>query len=161
MVKNLPVVQGTWVPSPGWEDPLEKGVFLEKRYPLQYPCLENPMDRGARWGTIHGVVQRVRHDWATLWLSVLIYIFLKCKQFYKIWSHVWVCASNATIRTQTFQHAKGAHFASTLPSHFPWNIVLSNSGLIPHHNFVLLRVLCKWNHAVCKHTHLLKTNNNS
>jgi len=26
MVKNLPVIQGTWVPSLGWEDPLEKGT---------------------------------------------------------------------------------------------------------------------------------------
>ena len=23
--------------------------------PLQYPCLENPMDRGACWGAVHGV----------------------------------------------------------------------------------------------------------
>ena len=23
--------------------------------PLQYSCLENPMDRGARWATVHGV----------------------------------------------------------------------------------------------------------
>ena len=26
MVKNLPAVQGTWVRSLGWEDPLEKGT---------------------------------------------------------------------------------------------------------------------------------------
>ena len=26
--------------------------------PLQYPCLENPMDRGAWWATIHGVTKR-------------------------------------------------------------------------------------------------------
>ena len=32
--------------------------------PLQYSCLENPMDRGAWWATIHGVV-RVGHDLAT------------------------------------------------------------------------------------------------
>ena len=25
MVKNLPAIQGTWVRSLGWEDPLEKG----------------------------------------------------------------------------------------------------------------------------------------
>ena len=24
---------------------------------LQYPCLENPMDRGAWWATVHGVTQ--------------------------------------------------------------------------------------------------------
>ena len=26
MVKNLPIMQDTWVQSLGWEDPLEKGV---------------------------------------------------------------------------------------------------------------------------------------
>ena len=25
--------------------------------PLQYSCLENPMDRGAWWATVHGVVK--------------------------------------------------------------------------------------------------------
>ena len=29
--------------------------------PLQYSCLENPMDKGARWATVSGS-QRVRHD---------------------------------------------------------------------------------------------------
>ena len=29
--------------------------------PLQYSCLEKPMDRGAWWATVHGL-QRVRHD---------------------------------------------------------------------------------------------------
>ena len=31
--------------------------------PLQYSCLQNPMDRGARGATVRGV-QRVRRDWA-------------------------------------------------------------------------------------------------
>ena len=26
-------------------------------YSLQYSCLENPMDRGAWWATIHGVIK--------------------------------------------------------------------------------------------------------
>ena len=30
-------------------------------YPLQYSCLENPIDRGARQATVHGVT-RVRHN---------------------------------------------------------------------------------------------------
>jgi len=25
--------------------------------PLQYSCLENPMDRGASWATVHGVAK--------------------------------------------------------------------------------------------------------
>jgi len=29
--------------------------------PLQYSCLENPMDRGDWWATVHGL-QRFRHD---------------------------------------------------------------------------------------------------
>jgi len=32
--------------------------------PLQYSCLENPMDRGAWQATVHGV-QRVEHDLVT------------------------------------------------------------------------------------------------
>ena len=31
--------------------------------PLQYSCLENPMDRGAWWATVHKS-QRVRHNWS-------------------------------------------------------------------------------------------------
>ena len=32
-------------------------------YPLQYSCLENSMDRGARWATVSmGVPKRVGHD---------------------------------------------------------------------------------------------------
>ena len=29
MVKNLPVMQETWVQSLGWEDPLEKGMAIQ------------------------------------------------------------------------------------------------------------------------------------
>ena len=47
MVKNLPAVRETWVASLGWEDPPGKG----NGNPLQYFCLENPMDRGAWWAT--------------------------------------------------------------------------------------------------------------
>ena len=32
--------------------------------PLQYSCLENPMDRGAWWATVHGVAG-VRDDLVT------------------------------------------------------------------------------------------------
>ena len=32
---------------------------------LQYPCLENPMDRGSWWTTVQGL-QRVRCDWSNL-----------------------------------------------------------------------------------------------
>ena len=51
MVKNPPAMWETWVQSLGWEDPLGGGYGN----PLQYSCLENPMDRGAWWATVHEV----------------------------------------------------------------------------------------------------------
>ena len=51
MVKSLPTMRETWVRSLGWEDPLEKEMAT------QYSCLENPMDGGAWWPTVHGVVK--------------------------------------------------------------------------------------------------------
>ena len=44
-VKDLPAVQETWVGSLGWEDSPGEG----NGNPIQYPCLENLMDRGAWW----------------------------------------------------------------------------------------------------------------
>ena len=36
-------------------------------YPLQYSCLQNPMDRGAYWATVHGVAQnQTRQRWLIL-----------------------------------------------------------------------------------------------
>ena len=32
-------------------------LFLGNGNPLQYSCLENPMDRGAWWATVHGVAK--------------------------------------------------------------------------------------------------------
>ena len=39
--------------------PLEKGRFPGEGngYPLQYSCLENSMDRGSWWATVHGVAK--------------------------------------------------------------------------------------------------------
>ena len=34
-------------------------------YPLQYFCLGNPMDRGARQAAVHGVTKGIRHDLVT------------------------------------------------------------------------------------------------
>ena len=50
-VKNLPAMWESQVQSLGLEDPLEKGMAT----PLQYPCLENSMDRGAWRATVCGL----------------------------------------------------------------------------------------------------------
>ena len=55
-VKNLPAMQDL----PGLGRSLGEG----NGNPLQYSCLENPMDRGAWWAAVHGVA-RVGHDLVT------------------------------------------------------------------------------------------------
>ena len=49
LVKNLPSMQETWIPSLGLEDSPGEG----KGYPLKYSGLENPMDLC----TVHGVAK--------------------------------------------------------------------------------------------------------
>ena len=59
-VKNQPANSGdiTYVDLiRGWGRSLKKG----NGNPLQYSCLENPMDRGARLATVH----RVAKSWTT------------------------------------------------------------------------------------------------
>ena len=36
---------------------LERSPGEGNGYPLHYSCLENPMDRGAWWPTVHGVAR--------------------------------------------------------------------------------------------------------
>ena len=50
--QNLPAMQETQVQSLGWEDSGEGNGN-----PLQYSCLENPMDRGAWQAIVHGVTK--------------------------------------------------------------------------------------------------------
>ena len=52
-VKCLPAMWETWVRSLGWEDSPGEG----NGKPLQYSCLENSMDGGARWATVPGVAK--------------------------------------------------------------------------------------------------------
>ena len=57
MVKNLPVMQETWLQFLGWEDPLEKGVVPHSRVlAWRIPWTEEP-------GRLQFVaLQRVGHD---------------------------------------------------------------------------------------------------
>ena len=54
-------MQETQVQFLDQEDPLEKRMAT---YSSQYSCLQNSMDRGAWWATVHGVA-RVRHGLAS------------------------------------------------------------------------------------------------
>ena len=53
LVKNLPAMWETWVPSLGWEDPLEEGMTTHS----SILAWITPMDRGAWWAS-----QRVGHN---------------------------------------------------------------------------------------------------
>ena len=53
MIKNLLVMQETWVRSLGQEDDAGE----ENSSSLQYSCLENLMDRGAWWIAVYGGLQ--------------------------------------------------------------------------------------------------------
>ena len=52
MVKDLPVMQETWVRSLGWEDPLEEGMATHSGV-LAWRV---PLDTGA-WTTVHKVTK--------------------------------------------------------------------------------------------------------
>ena len=54
MVKNLVCNAGNVVSIPG----LGRFPGLGHSNPLQYSCLENPMDRAAWWATVQGVTKR-------------------------------------------------------------------------------------------------------
>ena len=52
-LKHLLAMLETWVRSLGWEDSPGEG----NGNPLLYSCLENPMDGGTWWATVHGVAR--------------------------------------------------------------------------------------------------------
>ena len=53
MVENLPANAGDTGLIPGLGGSPGEG----SGYPLQYSCLENPIDRGAWWATVHGITK--------------------------------------------------------------------------------------------------------
>ena len=56
-IKNLPDNVGD-IRDPGSMPGSRRSPGGGHGNPLQYSCLENPMDRGAWWATVHGVTKR-------------------------------------------------------------------------------------------------------
>ena len=52
-VKNPPAMRETWVPSLGWEDPLEEDMATL----FSILVWRIAMDRGAWWAAVHGVTK--------------------------------------------------------------------------------------------------------
>ena len=63
VVKNLPA-NAEDIRDVGLIPELGRSPQVGHGNPLQHPCLEGPMDRGAWRATVHGL-GRVRHDLAT------------------------------------------------------------------------------------------------
>ena len=141
VVKNLPAMQEpqkTWVWSLGQEDPLEGG----HGNPLQYSCLENPMDRGL--GRLQSMrLQSVRHDWrdlGTAWIRDLGPCPAKCRvsalplQFnHNIAFTSLFCISNTSIVSYQGSLPPGSlpwlHTDPPWPGHYLWKALL-NSQII-------------------------------
>ena len=70
MVKHLPAMRETWAQTLGWEDALEKEMATQS----STLGLENSMDGGDWWATVHGVTKNPTqlsnfmesHSWASL-----------------------------------------------------------------------------------------------
>ena len=56
VVKNPPTKAGD-IRDAGWIPGLERSPGGGRGSPLQYSCLEDPMDRGACQATVHGVAE--------------------------------------------------------------------------------------------------------
>ena len=54
VLKNTPAVRERW-----FHPRFRKIPWRRNGSPLQYSCLENPMDRGAWWATVHGVAKEL------------------------------------------------------------------------------------------------------
>ena len=74
VVKNPPANAGDLGLIPGWGRSPGEG----NGNPLQYSCLENPMDGGAWWATVHGVAKsQIRlSDLTNLTLATIQLLFL-------------------------------------------------------------------------------------
>ena len=66
--------------------------------PLQYSCLENPMDRGARWAPVHGVMKswtglkQLRTDRRNS--TYTHYTYVTCNISHVMYNRVCVCVYN-------------------------------------------------------------------
>ena len=76
MVRNLPAMQETQVPSLGQEDPLEVEIVTHS----SILAWENPMDRGAWWATVHGVAKSQTPLSVLYYRSLLYYRVIQHKR---------------------------------------------------------------------------------
>ena len=157
-VKCLPTMRQTWVCSPG----LGRSPGEGNGNPLQYSCLENSMDGGAWWATVHGVAKsRTRlSDFTPLcfmdsYQTFLLYTFPKFSRqsLSSLWLDVimWVILANELwTRHHSHHFLTGAFncWCETSPEIFfsccCINISNDSSSMI-----LVLKVRITWVRALC------------
>ena len=123
LVKNLPAIWETQVPSPHREDPLEEGIATHSGI----LAWKNPMDRGASVA-----IQRVSKSWRSLkWLSTQHTCSLKSQK--QNWSSripTLSCRGGEAVMCNGYDHklqnqTTGLYFSSTT---FPavWSLACYN-----------------------------------
>ena len=81
MVKNLPA-SAEDTSDAGSTPGSERSSGGGNGYPLQYSCLENPMDKGACWAIVHGVAELGMIE--PIW-----YMYYTC--IHIMYIHIYVC----------------------------------------------------------------------
>ena len=71
VVKNPPANAGDAGLIPGWGRSPGEGNGNS----LQYSCLENPINKGGWWATVHGGGERIRHHLATKQQQQTLHVF--------------------------------------------------------------------------------------
>ena len=124
-LKHLPVMRETWVWSLGQKDSPGEG----NGNPLQYSCLENPMDGGTWWTTVHGVAESDTTEWLHFHFSLLLFLlaapiltFLQTALKLDLVVGVLVMAS---VKGQTLEQSQIRHCLSGIKSQVEtktWNV---------------------------------------
>ena len=125
-----------WVPSLGWEDPLEEGMATHS----SILAWRIPMDRGACWATVHGITKSPiwLSNWAWTWTGAavqaeqgpLLSEFQMGPWAYPLCFLLGLCSRKGSWDTHVSTHCCGLH---TLPS----PPVRGAKPMLPHLSFLL------------------------
>ena len=97
-------------------DPSSKIPWRRHGNPLQYSCLENPMDRGAWWATVHGVSK----SWTQLNTS-------RTRGPWSVTNHLRILPTTQPLHTTSWRVSLPPTLVSSCPT-----LCLSFSVLAPH-----------------------------
>ena len=98
VIKNLPANAGN-IRDVGSIPGLGRYPRVRHGNPLQYSCLENAMDRGAWWATVHRIAKLDMPEWLTH-IAVLNVISIWWVHAQSL-CHVWLFETPCTVAHQT------------------------------------------------------------